>query len=88
MAPRTGGVSGISGGARFFRQHSDDSVDRRIDLVQAGKHRIDGFARRGLAGPDEACEIGRVVLPEFHQNTVVSLRHVIAERCFSATDVG
>ena len=66
MTARAGGIGRLGGGARFFLEHADHGVDRRIDLAQARQHRIDGFARRGLSGADEAREIGRVVLPEFH----------------------
>ena len=35
--------------------------------MQARQHRVDGFARRGLTGADEARQVGRVELPEFHR---------------------
>jgi hypothetical protein len=41
--------------------------------VQAGQHRVDGFARRRLAGTNEARQIGRVKLPEVHVYSTQSL---------------
>ena len=67
VAARPGGVGGLRGGTSLLLEHAHDGVDRRIDLVQAGQHRIDRVARRGLAGADETRKVGRVVLPEFHE---------------------
>ena len=66
MAARAGGVGGLRGSARLRLEHAHDGVDRGIDRMQALQDRVDGLASRGLAGADEAGEIGRVVLPEFH----------------------
>src|ERR1700704_7061541 len=67
MAARAAGIGRLGGGARFLLEYAHHGVDRRIDLVQAAQHRIDRVARRGLAGADEAREVGRVVLPELHE---------------------
>ena len=47
-------------------EHAHYGIDGRIDLVEATERRIDGIARRGLAGADEPREIRRVILPEVH----------------------
>ena len=72
MAARAGGVGGLGGGARLRLEHAHDGVDRGIDRMQALQDRVDGLASRGLAGADEAGEIGRVVLPEFHAGSFTS----------------
>ena len=67
MAARAGGIGRFGFGAGLALQHVHHGVDRRIDLVEPAENGIDRLARRCLSGADEARQVGRVVLPEFHE---------------------
>ncbi len=88
MAARAGGVGRLGGGARLGLQHAHDGVDRRIDLVQAAEDGVDGLPRRGLAGADEARQVGRVVLPKLHLAVARVLRDFHAEEDHVAVEIG
>ncbi len=67
MTARAGGIGRLGLGACLTLEHAHHGVDRGIDLVQAAEDGIHRLPGRSLSRADEACQIGRVVLPKFHE---------------------